>query len=155
MIQKFRPKPWASVGVFFLINIPVIAFSALAFDWFWSNGIVWQVAICAVWYLEFMTSVFLFRAAATDPGIIPGRQWTIKGGYLPDKYLNVSKSAKVAYQQVSHCHSPQLFSFKFCETCMIFRPPRASHCNVCNNCVLKFDHHCVWLGTCVGKRNYK
>lgn len=38
---------------------------------------------------------------------------------------------------------------------MIFRPSRVSHCNICNNCVINFDHHCVWLGTCIGRRNYK
>lgn len=38
---------------------------------------------------------------------------------------------------------------------MIFRPQRTSHCNICNNCVINFDHHCVWLGTCIGRRNYK
>ena len=43
---------------------------------------------------------------------------------------------------------------KFCETCNIFRPLRPSHCHDCNICVLNFDHHCLWLGTCIGKRNY-
>ncbi len=43
---------------------------------------------------------------------------------------------------------------KFCESCNIFRPLRTSHCHDCNNCVMGFDHHCVWLGTCIGKLNY-
>ena len=44
--------------------------------------------------------------------------------------------------------------YKICNTCNVIRPLRTTHCGNCNNCVVKLDHHCPWLGTCVGKRNY-
>lgn len=102
-----------------------------------------------------MTDFFLIHTASRDPGIIPSRSWRQIKPSLPDKYMDVSRSARVYFNQVNLVNSPMMFKFKFCETCYIFRPIRASHCNVCNNCVMKFDHHCIWLGTCVGRRNYK
>ncbi|GET91763.1 palmitoyl acyltransferase 2, putative [Leishmania tarentolae] len=43
----------------------------------------------------------------------------------------------------------------FCPMCATYKPPRAHHCSRCNCCILKYDHHCPWLGQCVGFYNYK
>lgn len=41
----------------------------------------------------------------------------------------------------------------FCRTCLQNQPFRTKHCSVCQICVLTFDHHCLWIGNCVGERN--
>ncbi|GAA0145425.1 protein modifying enzyme [Lithospermum erythrorhizon] len=46
-------------------------------------------------------------------------------------------------------------SIRFCRKCNQLKPPRCHHCSVCGRCVLKMDHHCVWVVNCVGALNYK
>ncbi|KAK2715524.1 palmitoyltransferase ZDHHC15B-like isoform X2 [Artemia franciscana] len=48
-----------------------------------------------------------------------------------------------------------LMGVRFCEKCYHIKPDRAHHCSVCECCVLKMDHHCPWVNTCVGWSNYK
>ncbi len=42
----------------------------------------------------------------------------------------------------------------FCPYCLVKNKFRSKHCLVCQCCVDEFDHHCFWVGNCIGKKNY-
>eukprot|EP00930_Biecheleria_cincta_P042121 TRINITY_DN28978_c0_g1_i1.p1 TRINITY_DN28978_c0_g1~~TRINITY_DN28978_c0_g1_i1.p1 ORF type:complete len:451 (-),score=52.32 TRINITY_DN28978_c0_g1_i1:44-1396(-) len=42
---------------------------------------------------------------------------------------------------------------RFCKTCNLHQPLRTKHCRDCGHCVRTHDHHCPWVGTCVGEGN--
>ena len=43
--------------------------------------------------------------------------------------------------------------YKYCTICHIEQPLRCKHCKTCDHCVATHDHHCPWIGNCVGERN--
>ena len=42
----------------------------------------------------------------------------------------------------------------FCPYCLVKNNFRSKHCLICQNCIDEFDHHCFWVGNCIGKNNY-
>ncbi|KAI6181580.1 Palmitoyltransferase [Aphelenchoides besseyi] len=42
-----------------------------------------------------------------------------------------------------------------CVSCKILKPQRTHHCRHCNRCVVRFDHCCPALGTCIHLANHK
>lgn len=42
-----------------------------------------------------------------------------------------------------------------CTVCECLRPPRSWHCNTCDVCILKRDHHCTFFACCIGYFNHR
>jgi hypothetical protein len=49
----------------------------------------------------------------------------------------------------------RLQHLRLCSQCHLPRPPGAIHCDVCDVCHLRADHHCAVTGQCVADRNFK
>lgn len=80
--------------------------------------------------------VFYFRAKFMDPGVVTPEQ--VKHD------LTIKDVAKDDSKQLTFCHS-----------CEFVLPHKTKHCKLCDWCVRGFDHHCVWMNTCVGVRNHR
>ncbi|KAH8583468.1 DHHC family palmitoyl transferase with a signal peptide and 4 transmembrane domains [Cryptosporidium sp. chipmunk genotype I] len=42
---------------------------------------------------------------------------------------------------------------RFCDYCRMYQPLRTKHCTSCERCIRTHDHHCPWLGVCIGEYN--
>ncbi|EPQ58010.1 hypothetical protein GLOTRDRAFT_71981 [Gloeophyllum trabeum ATCC 11539] len=141
-------SPWAFVGS----SCVVLSITGVWFGttcvWWWRHKSP-AVAIVGA-YMCLLTISCMLATAFRDPGILP-RNLDPDPPYPatppPDGGVKAplprDLRVRTAYVRV-----------KYCPTCKIYRPPRSSHCKMCDNCVDGCDHHCQWVNNCVGRRNY-
>ena len=102
-------------------------------------SIYFPIIVTSILYIIEILSTIL--GGFSDPGIMPRQR--------KDYYYNTNKPS------LKYVINGHILTLNYCYSCSSFRPPRTSHCSLCDNCVQRFDHHCQWLGTCIGKRNYR
>ncbi|KAF4665442.1 Palmitoyltransferase zdhhc14 [Perkinsus chesapeaki] len=89
--------------------------------------------------LEVVSLYLLLKTMYSDPGILPRLE---SYGAYEDPPTGEKRF-----------RAPPRF-----QDCVLSNHPfrlKATHCGTCNTCVTKFDHHCPWVGTCIGGGNYR
>lgn len=107
-------------------------------------------------YITHMTCIaFTILASSTllfvglsDPGIVMSAQ------HMNTIVTQSDVTQKGQYQNLSQQEGEEQ-GWRYCATCDVYQPPKAAHCPDCNLCIDGYDHHCPWMGTCIGKNNIK
>ena len=123
---------------FIIVTIPYILLLSILISSRNNLSISFSITISSLFYIIILIS--LIRSGCSDPGILHKQERDYN--YLPRKNF------------VKMRISGNLYDVYFCPTCFLYKPPRTSHCALCNNCILRFDHHCNWIGHCIGQKNY-
>ncbi|KAK7251203.1 hypothetical protein RIF29_34188 [Crotalaria pallida] len=99
-----------------------------------------------------------FSVVFTDPGRVP-LNWRPKVDEESSDADPLSESAYMGsdllLNELNDPGEPEYRRIRYCRKCNQFKPPRCHHCSVCGRCILKMDHHCIWVVNCVGALNYK
>ncbi|KAG1954568.1 palmitoyltransferase ZDHHC9 [Pimephales promelas] len=147
-------------GVFYLTLFLIIGTCSLFFAFecpYLAVHLSPAIPVFAVLLFVFVMAMLL-RTSFSDPGVLP-RALQEEANFI-EMEIEAANGNVLAGQRppprIKNVQiNNQIVKLKYCYTCKIFRPPRASHCSICDNCVDRFDHHCPWVGNCVGKRNYR
>ena len=104
-------------------------------------------AVICIW-LTIQSTVALFSVACRDPSIVMD---SVKiSEFFGHDYQNQGE-----YSGLDNHTQGEEEGWRYCGACEVYQPPSAAHCPDCNVCVDGYDHHCPWMGQCIGKNNFR
>eukprot|EP00188_Purpureofilum_apyrenoidigerum_P004143 Plantae.Rhodophyta-Purpureofilum_apyrenoidigerum.ctg4560.p1 GENE.Plantae.Rhodophyta-Purpureofilum_apyrenoidigerum.ctg4560~~Plantae.Rhodophyta-Purpureofilum_apyrenoidigerum.ctg4560.p1 ORF type:complete len:309 (+),score=42.82 Plantae.Rhodophyta-Purpureofilum_apyrenoidigerum.ctg4560:85-1011(+) len=101
--------------------------------------------------VNFLLSVFV------DPGRVPPswRAELVPADTQEDDWLDELTYDRSTVVDDEGVVQGRVKRSRYCAPCKVWKPERCHHCRSCGRCVLKMDHHCVFINNCVGFVNQK
>lgn len=132
----YKPNP--SVQIFYLLLVLTLflIYYFYGIKKYFPHKIISYNYVYGLYTIVFFALYIFYLCSISNPGIIKSNNIS----YLKKKY-------------------PYDFLFnseeKFCKKCNLEKINRSKHCIICDKCIEKFDHHCIWINNCVGAKNLK
>ncbi|VDN99771.1 unnamed protein product [Rodentolepis nana] len=127
------------VTLFLLFSISGVFF---AFDARYLS-VTLSPAVPAVGAVLFIfTFCVLLRVSCSDPGILPRAtpaEVLVFEEELANQPDRPSQPSTIPSKEIQICGVP--YNQVYCHTCRLYRPPRTSHCSVCDNCIGELPTH--------------
>lgn len=132
-------KPNPTIQILYLLLVLGLFYFYHAFGVyvFFPHKVLGYYLLFPAYALLAISIITFFVASTTDPGVITKKRINdLKKKYpIPSLFSDYTKNE--------------------CSKCKIPLIPRSKHCYVCDVCIEKFDHHCIWVNKCIGVKNYR
>ncbi|XP_026103621.1 probable palmitoyltransferase ZDHHC12 isoform X2 [Carassius auratus] len=104
-----------------------------------------ELTLPVLFVLLVLVSVLLYFAVSLmDPGFVPSVDCDLQFT------LGIAEETQDMIPQ-----STKSIRLRRCGRCLVQQPMRSKHCQTCQHCVRRYDHHCPWIENCVGERNHR
>ena len=143
--SRYQSTKWGMMGPHWF-GPPVVLTLLWAASWYFIHHSWLRVGpitatICVGW--ASLATFYLSDTCYRDPGIVIPQDEDFLGA--PGSGSN-NKNQRPPPPSRQH---------RWCDICQTYQPPTGAHCPECNVCVSGYDHHCAWMGCCIGEGNYK
>ena len=131
-----KPNPIIQIFYLFLVFFLFILYNNFGLILLFPYEKLSQIFIYVIYTLIFICLYTFYICSKSNPGIITKKNINLLKKKYPYDFLFIQQKEK-------------------CEKCNFDKINRSKHCKICNKCIEKFDHHCIWINNCVGANNLK
>ena len=132
----YKPNPSVQIFYILLVGTLFLIYYFCGIKKFFPHKTISYNFVYGLYTLVFFAVYTFYLGSIANPGIIKSNNIShLKKKYPYDFLFNTEE--------------------KFCKKCDMEKINRSKHCIICDKCIEKFDHHCIWLNNCIGAKNLK